>query len=98
MRTIRRGSNMHMVDKLLILLNVNPAGTKLGVSRDELCTQLGRNWEDLKEDVGIIRSFGWVNCGNRYNLRGEKTEEIEYWLTAFGCTELDRRKRNANPI
>jgi hypothetical protein len=89
---------MHISDKLMLLLNVNPTGVKLGVSQDELCIQLGRNWDDIREDVGILRSFGWVNCANRCDIYGKKTKEIEYWLTAVGCKELDRRKRVANPI
>lgn len=86
---------MILSDKLLILMDVGVIANRLGISRDELCLQLGRDWDDLKETIGILRSLGYVNCNNRYDMMSNKTSDIEYWLTPNGRAELDRRKRCA---
>lgn len=82
-------------DNLLILLNVHPVAYNMGISRDEITLQIGRNWDEIKELIGVFRAWGWVSLGRRIDADGNPTHDYEYWLTPDGVKELRQRIKQA---
>jgi hypothetical protein len=76
---------MHtLTDKILQVLSINQS-----TSSENLCLQLGRNWDDLQETVGLLRAQCWVWREHYYG------SEAFFGLTHKGNQELQRRIQEA---
>lgn len=77
---------MHtLTDKVLQVLSMHHA-----TSSENLCLQLGRNWNDLQEIVGVLRAECWVWREQYYG-----SSDAFFGLTHKGNQELQRRIQTA---
>jgi hypothetical protein len=59
------GLEMDLDDKILVLLASNDQG-KDHIESERLCLLLGRDWEELRERIGLMRVSGWIYSWETY--------------------------------
>ncbi len=74
---------MNTLDQLLQLLYA------AGLPEKELTMQLGKEWNDIKEEVGIMRERGWVVSLPPYLTEVNKGRR--FYITPSGRKEFERR-------
>lgn len=77
---------MNISDKILVLLS-----NENQVSLDRLCLLIGRDWEDIKEDVGVMRANKWLHAWTINYASTSKKLERMYAISDAGQEELRRR-------
>lgn len=84
---------MNTADKILGMLRLR---TSSAASKKDICQHLGdREWEDIKESIGLMRLRGWIRTQIQPN------DEVRYLITIQGVQEHNKRLdviTGANPF
>lgn len=79
-----------MIDKILQILKQDRTTISGNIiSKDDICYQLGMNWEDIKETIGMMKIKRWV--GSAFYEGGKTHGKHTFWLTYDGEQELRKR-------
>jgi hypothetical protein len=75
-----------MTEKILLLLHINAADKKT------FCLQLGRDWEEIRETLGLLRMCGWVELVP-FSMEDKSisVENRKYRLSCEGMAEYTKR-------
>lgn len=88
---------MNMIDKLLQIIKADRTSTTGAIiSKDDICYQLGMDWEDIKETIGMMKIKQWV--GSAFYQGGKYHGKHTFWLTHDGEQELRKRIFDAKNI
>jgi hypothetical protein len=80
---------MTQLDKLILLLHHGALTT------DDLCLQLGKDWDDIKETIGLMSIRGWIVSTFPKISEGHHGPRT-FMLTPHGKEEFDRRVKEAS--